>query len=154
MKKRIQSIKSFVFIGGIIPTICLSLFIILEPHLLRIICVLLSGYLAIFLVLVFLMLKNQFTLETISVFNNLSVFLCCMLIIFIVVELTFYYKYKDVSIGAGDSPSGVTFYPKYYKENRLGFRDRNFNLKPSEHRCKCRDPDSGPLKTTTRQEEM
>ena len=39
-------------------------------------------------------------------------------------EIALYLKFRDVQIGGIDSPSGVTFYRKYYKLNSWGFRDR------------------------------
>ena len=53
-----------------------------------------------------------------------------VLVLLIIIVLGFYFQYRDLSIGPGDSPSGVTFYPKYYKLNEFGFRDREFDLKP------------------------
>lgn len=39
------------------------------------------------------------------------------------VELALYIMYKDIQIGGQHSPSGYTFYKKYYQRNSWGFRD-------------------------------
>ena len=41
----------------------------------------------------------------------------------IAVELILQVTYRDVLVGGRGSPSGVTFYKKYYKHNSWGFRD-------------------------------
>jgi hypothetical protein len=42
----------------------------------------------------------------------------------VAVEGVLHFKYRDVQVGGINSPSGVTFYRKYYKPNSWGFRDR------------------------------
>jgi len=124
-------VKLFIFLGGILPSLSLIIFILLEPHLLRTIGVFLGGYLFLFLVFIFLVLSGKFGERNITLFNNIGISINCIIIIMVITELTFYFKYRDVSIGAADSPSGITFYPKYYKENKFGFRDSEFELNPS-----------------------
>ena len=40
-----------------------------------------------------------------------------------VVEIVLHLQYRNVQVGGVNSPSGITFYPKYYKYNSWGFRD-------------------------------
>ncbi len=42
----------------------------------------------------------------------------------VAVEGVLHFKYLNVQVGGINSPSGVTFYRKYYKLNSWGFRDR------------------------------
>ncbi|MGR3303173.1 MAG: SGNH/GDSL hydrolase family protein [Candidatus Scalindua sp.] len=130
MENRIKNIKLFVFLGGILPCSSLLVLIFLEPHLMRLVGVSLAGYLLVFVVLIFFMLGDKFSQKSITTFNNIGISMCCIIIIIVIIELTFYFKYRDFSIGAYDTPCGITFYPKYYKQNRFWFRDREFELQP------------------------
>ena len=49
--------------------------------------------------------------------------LASVTLVLIAFEITLYLKYRDVQIGGADSPSGITFYRKYYTLNSWGFRD-------------------------------
>lgn len=52
------------------------------------------------------------------------------------IEGVLYFVYRDVQVGGADSPSGRTFYRKYYHLNSWGFRDveREIRRRPGVHR--------------------
>jgi GDSL-like Lipase/Acylhydrolase family len=53
-----------------------------------------------------------------------------------ITEGVLYLVYRDVQVGGADTPSGRTFYPKYYHLNSWGFRDveRKIRKAPGVHR--------------------
>ena len=53
----------------------------------------------------------------------MAMVLTSIIIGLIVMEVVLHLKYRDVQVGGSNSPSGLTFYPKYYKYNSWGFRD-------------------------------
>ena len=68
--------------------------------------------------------RNRFYIPTLMVVLSVIVGLA-------LVEVTLYFTYRDVQIGGIHSPSGWTFYPKYYHTNGWGFRDVERQVKKS-----------------------
>ena len=123
-------INTFILVYGVFPSLLITIFILLEPHLIRIVGVFLACYLTTFVCVLVIVIKFFSNGKQIGNLVNLGISFCSILTLLIIIELGFYFQYRDVSIGPGDSPSGVTFYPKYYKLNEFGFRDRECDLKP------------------------
>jgi len=124
-----MELKLFVLTWGLLPCILSILFtIIIGKHIVKLMGTFLGVYFIIFIILfwIILILANNSRLLTIVVSMGLS-FIVIMLL-FMSIEVFYNLKYKDISVGSFESPSGVTFYPKYYKLNKIGFRDREFSL--------------------------
>ena len=120
-----KQFKRIIILGGFIPSIIIIVGVLLEPHLFKILITFLAFTLLITTVIlyVYLHLKKRPVL-IINLFLSFDI----ILFLLIVTELVFYFSFRDSSIGAADSPSGITFYPKYYTTNSFGFRDREFSL--------------------------
>ena len=123
-------INTFILVYGVFPSLLITIFVLLEPHLIRIVGVFLACYLTTFVCLLVIVIKLFSNDKQIGNLVNLGISFCSILTLLIIIELGFYFQYRDLSIGPGDSPSGVIFYPKYYKLNEFGFRDWEFDLKP------------------------